>query len=87
MKKQVEKKSQKIAKKLPKSVKDQQKDLQEILPSAPDGTVLISCQIGETSITFPLPKIPYVNETLKKGKTKNRTIVEVGSWKFGVDIT
>jgi hypothetical protein len=69
----------------PKTIKQMRKEIEEILPER-EGQTLISIGFGDLSITVPVPG-NTLKETMKGAKVKNRTIIDIGPFTLGVDIS
>jgi hypothetical protein len=69
-----------------KNVDSKRKELESIQPKGKEGTVIFSVQYDDFCISLPVPLPEAISNTLKRGKTKSRTVVDSDTIKMGLDI-
>lgn len=69
----------------PKTITEMREELEEILPDK-GGLTRLTIGFGDISLTFPIPG-ETLKQAMKKGNVKNRTLVDAGPIKLGVDIS
>jgi hypothetical protein len=79
----VRRKPSEVAK--PKTIDEMRAEMEEILPDK-GGLTRLTVGFGDISVTVPVPG-ETLKEVMKKGRVKNRTLLDLGLVKLGVDIS